>query len=385
VTVRAAHLPGLARVAYSIGAIARTDSVMYTIQPGSPASIRLTPRVGAIRVNDTLRFAAELLDRVQNVVPDTSWAISVDGVVATLEDGTLVRGATLGNALVRATWGTRRDSAELAVVPSGRIAAVRAQSGETPRAVVLRELTGADERVVVSTLGAGFGTFSPFYQPTTGRLAVESGRPNYETGVLWVGDTLGNFEQQSLSTPSLEYQHVPVLSFDGTWLYFTGSTYNVQQEVWRVRIGEDSVERLTAEVGHREEDYHPTPSPDGLRLAYTEWRNEAYALRVMDLSTRTISTLAAGPFWGSRWSPTGEWIAALRQGTLWLIASDGLETRQLEPSLSNFQSPPNWSPDGKWLIVLRAGLQELINIETNVRIRLPNTGLIFDASFVVVR
>jgi hypothetical protein len=114
VTVRAAHLPGLARVAYSIGAIARTDSVMYTIQPGSPASIRLTPRVGAIRVNDTLRFAAELLDRVQNVVPDTSWAISVDGVVATLEDGTLVRGATLGNALVRATWGTRRDSAELA-------------------------------------------------------------------------------------------------------------------------------------------------------------------------------------------------------------------------------------------------------------------------------
>lgn len=385
VTVRNGHLAGEARVVFSVTEPALADSVMYTILSGAPRRVRLNPRIGTILVNDTLRFTPQLLDRSGNVVPDTVGSVAIEGAEATLEGEGVVRGASLGNAIVRATWGTTTDSAELAVVPSVRIAAVRQQSSAAPRAVLLQELTGADERIVASTLGAGFGVFSPFFQPATGQLAIESGRTNYETGVLWVGDTLGGFEQQTLATPSLEYQHLPVISADGEWLYFTGQTFSVQNEVWRIRIGEDSVERLTPEVASREGDFHPTPSPDGQYIAYTQWRDEAYSLQVMNLSTRESSTIASGLHGGSRWSPTGEWIAALREGALWLIAPDGLTSRHLAPSFTDFQSPPNWSPDGKWLIVRRAGLQELINIETDVRIRLPGTALIRDASFVIVR
>lgn len=385
VAVRLGVVPGIAWVVYSTAEIARTDSVMYTVVPGAPAKVRLSPRSGTILVDDTLRFTALLRDRADNVVPGALGTVSLDGAAATLQDGTLIRGATYGNALVRAVFGTLRDSVDLAVVPSARIAAIRNVYGTIPKAVVLRDLTGADERVVATTLGAGFGVFSPFFQAATGQIAIESGNVNYETGVLWVGDTLGNLVRQSTATPSLEYQHEPVISFDGGWLYFTGETFNVQKEVWRTRIGVDSVERITAEVGFREADYQPAPSPDGQKIAYTEWRNEAYSLRVMDLASRTISTLAMGPYSRSRWSPTGEWVSALREGGLWLIASDGSTTRQLEPSLTTFESSANWSPDGSWLIVRRAGLLELININTNVRIRLPNTGLIRDASFVTVR
>jgi TolB protein len=114
------------------------------------------------------------------------------------------------------------------------------------------------------------------------------------------------------------------------------------------------------------DDDDPAVSPDGDRIAFTEWDaceggTADVKLSVVDAHGRPGYDLEQlpGNRWGARddywapvWSPTGAQIAFLDQGDLRIAARDGSHVRRLaQTSLSIWEDdgPPAWSSDGTWL------------------------------------
>jgi Tol biopolymer transport system component len=109
----------------------------------------------------------------------------------------------------------------------------------------------------------------------------------------------------------------------------------------------------------------PAISPDGRRIAFTEWNaceggTADVRVRVVDASGRPARDLALLP--GTRfgahddyaapvWSPNGGRIVFLDGGDLRIAARSGSHVRRLaRASLSIWDyDPPAWSPDGTWL------------------------------------
>jgi dipeptidyl aminopeptidase/acylaminoacyl peptidase len=153
---------------------------------------------------------------------------------------------------------------------------------------------------------------------------------------------------------------------DGTELVFS-----MQGSLWRQRVGSTEARQLTDGPGY---DYQPDWSPDGRRIVYASYRDDAIELRLLDLEADTSAALVANGAVNlePRWSPDGRRLAftsSLYQGRWHLftadVTADGRAerieriTEDKESGLPRYYYntvdhwiSPTWSPDGSELIAI---------------------------------
>jgi len=143
--------------------------------------------------------------------------------------------------------------------------------------------------------------------------------------------------------------------------------YSMQGNLWRQRVGDSVAEQLTTGPGY---DYQPDWSPDGARVVYVAYRNDAMELRVLDLASLISRPLLSD---GNvnlepRWSPDGSRIAYVStayQGRfhVWVIGAEGSSpvrlTEDVDSKLPRYYYSvfdhylsPTWSPDGRELLLV---------------------------------
>jgi dipeptidyl aminopeptidase/acylaminoacyl peptidase len=147
--------------------------------------------------------------------------------------------------------------------------------------------------------------------------------------------------------------------------------YSMRGSLWRQRVGSSEARQLTDGPGY---DYQPDWSPDGRRIVYASYRDDAIELRLLDPATGASSSLLGG---GSvnlepRWSPDGRRIAftsTAYQGRWHVFTADVTPdgraerveriTEDRESGLPRYYYntedqylSPTWSPDGTELILV---------------------------------
>ena len=147
--------------------------------------------------------------------------------------------------------------------------------------------------------------------------------------------------------------------------------YSMQGSLWRQRVDWTEARQLTDGPGY---DYQPDWSPDGRRVVYASYRDDAIELRLLDLGTGKDTQLVAGGAVSlePRWSPDGGRIAftsTLYQGRWHVfvatVTADGRAgeveriTEDKESGLPRYYYntvdqylSPTWSPDGRELILV---------------------------------
>ncbi|HTY42979.1 MAG TPA: CehA/McbA family metallohydrolase [Thermoanaerobaculia bacterium] len=153
---------------------------------------------------------------------------------------------------------------------------------------------------------------------------------------------------------------------DGTEL-----VYAMQGTLWRQKLGAREAIQLTDGPGY---DAEPDWSPDGKRVLYTSYRNDALELRVLELSSGTSRALVANGAVNldARWSPDGARVAyvstafAGRFHVFVVDVRDGAAagepvriTEDHDSGLPRYYYSkwdqylsPAWSPDGRELLVI---------------------------------
>jgi Tol biopolymer transport system component len=147
--------------------------------------------------------------------------------------------------------------------------------------------------------------------------------------------------------------------------------YSMQGSLWRQRIDDSEARQLTDGPGY---DYQPDWSPDGRRVVYASYRDDAIELRLLDLESGRSSALVANGAVNiePRWSPDGTRVAyssSAYQG-LWhvFLIAVGPEGARGEPARLTTEREsglpryyyhtkdqyfsPTWSNDGRELLLI---------------------------------
>jgi Tol biopolymer transport system component len=94
-------------------------------------------------------------------------------------------------------------------------------------------------------------------------------------------------------------------------------------------------------------------APDGRRIVYRTFGPEGNGLRILDLETRTTTTLTTGYENFPLWSPRGDLIMFSRQADgdyeIYTVKPDGTSTKRLTFARGN-DAHMAWSPDGERIV-----------------------------------
>jgi Tol biopolymer transport system component len=189
--------------------------------------------------------------------------------------------------------------------------------------------------------------------------------------VVYVRLTLG---QEEVAAPAVRLKFAPITAppeaLKARKIAFV-SFKSGEQDIWLVEADGSSRTRLTQSLKN---EYAPTWSPDGRRLAFLRTEGDfeggfkKVTLCVLDIESGQETVLAEVPSsWPIRpaWSPEGTKLALLTfddggtrrywdddTATLFLVKSDGGQETLVE-GFHVYQTPPhppNWSPDGNLIL-----------------------------------
>jgi Tol biopolymer transport system component/predicted Ser/Thr protein kinase len=170
---------------------------------------------------------------------------------------------------------------------------------------------------------------------------------SYPEGSLWKMRFDGS-ERLQLTFPPLRV-YIPRWSPDGKQIAFFAESPTTSATIYLISSEGGSPQEIFHAVGD------PGWSADGGTLVFSDrpaWEAEkkgSFSIRLMDLKTREITTIAGSEgLYSPRWSPDGRYIAALRAGpeTLTLFDFSTQKWVQLEQLVVGF---PSWSRDSKYI------------------------------------
>jgi Tol biopolymer transport system component len=367
VLVRLGFKAGTARILVTVPTLGLIDTATFTVLPGNPARVTITPIDTLLYVGRTYTAVGTVQDAYGNPRTESvSWS-STSGV--TVSSTGVVTATTTGRHTITGTAGSVTGNASVSIVPELQLAAW--EFGIDSR-IVSMDLDGSNRRVLASVDDGGIGSH-PMWIPKTSTIIYTTFDGSIQT--LRTVDQSGVVNAFIASPPPamMSHQAEPTPSADGNWVFFSafndacGSAGDYC--VHRATSNGTSVTLLDAGYPSRQ----PAPAPDGSKVAFTR-SDFSGSIRVLDVTTNTVSAWSvAGQH--PAWSPLGTKIAFVAGGRIHLMNPDGSAVTALTSTQRTYTSSPiGWSPDAKWIIARsNFGVLDLIDAATGTALPLPST------------
>jgi hypothetical protein len=361
VLVQMGPIAGLARIAISVPTLGVEDTARYTVLPGQPSAILLTPVDTAIYVGSSYTIRGGVVDRWDNVRTDPVVYTATPGV--SVSSSGVVTASTLGRYTLTGTAGGVSEIVHLSVVPQATLAGLVYRSDGFH--IVTVNLDGSGFHDVVRVSDGGIGPRPRWIPGTTTIIYTE-----YVGGLqqLRTVDASGKVSTFLPSPPAtMTHQAEPSPSANAPVLYFSAYDSRCADYVYclfRSGIDGTNPEVLGDVIAPAQETWHPAASPDGSKVAFATGGR----IKVFDYTTRTVSAWSVAGYYPA-WSPDGTQIAYVQQygGPLYTVNSDGTNLRLISSGNGTYsESPVAWSPDSKWVIAQNVayGLLDVIEVAT---------------------
>jgi Tol biopolymer transport system component len=353
----------VAKVLIAVPVLGYADTASFTILPGNAASVTITPADTLLGIGKTVTLRGSTVDRAGNARPADTLVYSVKYGGVTVA-GNVVSTTAAGLASVVGTRGALSDSALFSVVPAGTLAATSDTGG-----VILFNLDGTGFRAVTRIAATDVK-----WSPSGTSVVFVCPRAN---GVmpLCTSDLSGNVVTLDLSDTTADAW--PFYSRDGTWIYYSrisGIRGGIIDRIHPDGSGADTVHSVNPG-----DDYWPSPSTDGTKLAYVELNSGD--LRTLTLATGAVADLGIVAH-SPAWSPNSTLIAYLASdgafGQIGIAHSDGSGQVNITLPANQYLFDIDWSPDGQWIVGRNTSthLIDLISVSTGQVMPLPFTGLV---------
>lgn len=362
--VQMGTLAGPARVAITVPTLGLQDTARYTILPASAARVTLAPRDTVLYVGKSYTLRGGVTDRWGNRREDPITFTAAAGL--TVDGKGSVTTTETGRTLVVAQAQGKVDTVRVSIPPPGSLAVFSHKSADSS-GVAIVNLDGSGFRRLAPTSYYYLPDhMAPSWNPNGtevvyhDRMTTGSSNPR-----VYRVDMNGTVSRLIQNPPaSLSSEEWPLFTRDGRSIYLFGGG-----SLWRVAPDGSSPTSLGPSGGSA---WHPSPSPDGQRLAYVAQGYGGYVVRVLNLATQAVSALDV-PGNTPRWSPKEDLIAYRRDdATLWKMKPDGSGQQMLSPAGRRYDYGFNWSPDGEWIVAYNlSGFLDVINVRTGAVIPLP--------------
>jgi Tol biopolymer transport system component len=261
---------------------------------------------------------------------------------------------TVARVAARATPAPTATSvpAPLVALPGNDLAVMSRANRDAPwQLYAMNSLTGERQRLTKTTSDE----LTPRWSPDGRKLLFASYRNGerevYVMDLAAVVQGAGDEAIVNLSRhTAADWQ--PAWSPDGMRVAFS-SYRDGNWEIYAVRADGTDMARLTNDPAT---DFSPSWSPDGTRLLFMSRRSGDADLFVLDLATSKLTQLTHGKRdeYEPAWSPDGEWMAFVTQmddqSDIWVMHADGSEPVNLTQSRYADDFSPAWYCGSDWLL-----------------------------------
>jgi Tol biopolymer transport system component/DNA-binding winged helix-turn-helix (wHTH) protein len=188
---------------------------------------------------------------------------------------------------------------------------------------------------------------------------------SYPSGFLWRSRVDGSERLQL--TSSANYVLMPRWSPDGKHVIFYEMEMGKTARIYEVSSEGGSLRPLMPDDSSQQAD--ASWSPDGSKIIFGGAGGDSTStIRVLDLTTRQVSTLAGSQgFFSPRWSPDGRYVAALTADTSSLHLFNFQSEKWTELARGTTGGFPSWSKDGQYIYVFGDNITGVIRVRISDR------------------